>query len=139
MLFFVASMGYVRLELSIAPRTSTSLTALSSKRPGKLGHLINEIITTVTGVILPAVESKNAMRVAEAENAINALQPTIADVSRDPVLAEIAKELNGALGRLKVDGKRYAAATGDSVSEQMEKLAVRIEEVLKLLQVLASK
>jgi len=138
LLFFGLSILYSRLDLNISGGESSS--GLVSKRPGRLGQLVNSITAS-----LPKLLSAYQSRALDTINSVDAtrqqIQSALSELFKDGELGEAARQLDTLITRLKTDAKAYAKTSTDSKSntsaeelaETRNRISAKIDEAEQLL------
>jgi len=137
LLFFGASMAYVRFEMSISSRRERQTT---SSRPGKVGSLITRLLAQRQSLV--AIYDKRSRNTEVADRPYNELKSVIDELSvaavGDTQVADLVARLDNAEKELKGIAKRFAkAAHGAESDEAKGKYVAKLQETESIARQLA--
>jgi oligosaccharyltransferase complex subunit alpha (ribophorin I) len=134
--FFLAAMAYTRIELTISAKTV--YVVIRSKRAGRVGELINRILT-VQPRLVAVYESRNEQRMKEqGDPAFNEIKAVLEELQRHGEVSRIAQRLEEAHLQLKGAAKKLSKGEEKNSSEFKAKYSDRLGEVDALLRELAN-
>jgi len=130
--FFLASMLYARIELSISPKTHQ--TSLRSRRAGRVGEAINKILT-----LQPTLVKAWMARRAGDDAALAEITGAVQELGKagDAQLARVAERLDAGYQALKGAAKKLAKAEEKTLDDAKGKFNDRLSEVEAVLRELA--
>jgi len=128
-LFFLLSMVYVRIDLSITDSTDKNI---KSQREGHLGQVMNKILGVVSQALV-SLSSLQSERIEDAIDRLSDLKGSVEQLKKDKDCNAAADRLDNNLNQLKTSAKKFIRASPDAVDRERTKLRQKIDE-LRLLQ-----
>jgi len=136
-LFFVASMAYMRIELSIGDNSDVPIR--KSRRADRVGQVINIILSSV-GQLYSLEDSKADLKTIadKVSSVLASIKPSLDEARKEPTLSEHIDSLDATLSTIKALGKKAKAsgATGPSgadESKERSKFESKLAEIDKIL------